>query len=342
MNRESILVIRLGAMGDVLLISPALRALRSAFPEAEIDVLVKASFAPLLAQHPAIDRLHIWQAGTAFAPMVSALRRQHYTHVADLQSNLRSRWVAWCSGAKHRVRFHHHRFRRDLLLHFRINTYGPLTPVPQRFLKALAPWGVIDEGKGLALFLHPQDKETAAVWMQSRGIDENKPVLAMAPGASRATKCWPLDRFQHVARHFAAQGMQILALGGPEDTDACLAVSTAAGENGFAAAGEFSRMETAAALHRSTLLLSNDTGLMHMACALDVPVAALFGPTTAHFGFFPFRARASVVEVQLKCRPCSKHGTAQCPKGHFLCMKSIQTREVIDTLNRLLCENKRD
>jgi len=339
---ERILVIRLGAMGDVLLLGPALRGLKARFPEAEIDLLIKSGFAPLLAHHPDLHRLIAWQPGTPFAPVVAEIRQRGYHRVADLQSNLRSRWASWQSGARHRVRFQHHRLKRYALLRWRINFYSDIVPVPLRFLRCLAPWGVEDDGGGLSLFLASKDREAGAAWMKAHGFDGSRPVLAVAPGASRATKRWPLKRFGALAAHFSALGYSILALGGPEDEAACRTVAEAAAPHGASAAGAFTRPETAAALSAASLLLTNDTGLMHMACALDVPVAALFGPTTHHFGFFPFRARSGVIESDEACRPCSKHGTEACPKGHFNCMKSIAVETVTAAVTQLLLEEKKE
>jgi heptosyltransferase-2 len=95
-------------------------------------------------------------------------------------------------------------------------------------------------------------------------------------------------------------------------------------------------METAALLERCALLVTNDTGVMHMASGLNVPVVAVFGPTTRHFGFFPFRSRAAVLENDLPCRPCSFHGTERCPETHFNCMRTITVEEAVSAAERLL------
>jgi heptosyltransferase-2 len=100
--------------------------------------------------------------------------------------------------------------------------------------------------------------------------------------------------------------------------------------------GKLSLLETAALLDRADLLVTNDTGVMHMAAALKTPVVALFGPTSGQLGFTPFRAPSIVIEKDLGCRPCSYHGSRRCPKSHFNCMRFIESEEVIDSAETLI------
>jgi heptosyltransferase-2 len=100
--------------------------------------------------------------------------------------------------------------------------------------------------------------------------------------------------------------------------------------------GRTDLLTAAAALKRAALFIGNDTGVMHMATALNVPVVAVFGPTTRHFGFFPFRSAAAVLENDLPCRPCSFHGTERCPETHFNCMRMVRAEDAISAAERLL------
>ena len=92
--------------------------------------------------------------------------------------------------------------------------------------------------------------------------------------------------------------------------------------------GKLSLMHTAALLQQCQLLLSNDSGLMHMATALRVPVVAIFGPTVQEFGFYPFKACAQVISAELTCRPCSTKGSTRCPRGHHQCMQQVTVAQV--------------
>jgi heptosyltransferase-2 len=94
-------------------------------------------------------------------------------------------------------------------------------------------------------------------------------------------------------------------------------------------------MHTAALLQLCHLLLSNDSGLMHMATALRVPVVAIFGPTVQEFGFYPFKASAQVVSTALACRPCSTKGSTRCPRGHHQCMQQVTVAQVLAAASKL-------
>ncbi len=102
------------------------------------------------------------------------------------------------------------------------------------------------------------------------------------------------------------------------------------------AAGELGLQETGAVIKRAAALVSGDTGVMHMATGVGTPVVALFGPTVRQFGFFPYNAHASVIERDLGCRPCSSHGSEECPLEHHLCMREILPDMVMTTLSRTL------
>ena len=127
--------------------------------------------------------------------------------------------------------------------------------------------------------------------------------------------------------------------GGEADREVCKEVGDRMTKQPVNFAGQFSLQVTAALLDRAELLITNDTGVMHMATGLGIPLVALFGPTTRRLGFFPFRSSSKVVEKMLDCRPCSYHGTAGCPLGHFHCMVRIDPDEVIRSAEELL-ENR--
>jgi len=123
-------------------------------------------------------------------------------------------------------------------------------------------------------------------------------------------------------------------VGGPDDRG--LALQLAAGGMAESAAGEFSLQETGALLARARVLVSGDTGVMHMATGVGTPVVALFGPTVEQFGFFPYRARSIVLQRELACRPCSSTGTAACPLGHHRCLVELAPAAVAEAVERLV------
>src|SRR3989475_12172688 len=167
-----------------------------------------------------------------------------------------------------------------------------------------------------------------------RGLADAR-LAALAPGAAHATKRWPVAYWGGLSEQLRGDGYRPVVVGGPEDRG--LAQQLVAGGGGAAAsaAGEFSLQETGAMLARATVLVSGDTGVMHMATGVGTPVVALFGPTVEQFGFFPYRARAAVLQRDLDCRPCSAMGSARCPMGHHRCLVDISPEEVVAAGDRL-------
>jgi heptosyltransferase-2 len=334
-----ILIIRLGAIGDILLTTPVIRILKTRYPECRIDFLTKEAYIPLLKSHPGLNRVLAFQTGGGLRELLNVLRtvrRERYDAVADLQNNFRSRIMEVFSGAHQRSVFHPGRVKRFLLVHFRRNLYRTIQPVPLKYLRSVRALGIEDDGGGLDFFIKPAARESLNGRIGAMGLRIKEPILALAPGAGRATKRWPADRFAGVGLHFLRKGYQIVVLGGQDDADSCKSVLDRMDGSAVSFCGTLMLSETAAFLERIALLVTNDTGVMHMASALKVKTVAIFGPTTRHFGFFPFRSSSTVVEANLGCRPCSYHGTERCPERHFKCMLDISSAEASGAAERIL------
>jgi lipopolysaccharide heptosyltransferase II len=336
---ERILVIRLGALGDVLLTTPLLRAMRKRFPESRIDFLVKKAFEPVLRGNPRIATVVSFDpkgGRKEWIRIVRILRRNRYDWVVDLQKNFRSGIFSLSSGAGRVDRYSHGRWRRFLLVKFRIPPPGPVIPMALRYFTAVRKFGVKDDGAGLEMVVADSAGQEAERKLRSLGSDLKGRTVILAPGAGRATKRWPANGYADVGRSLDRRGYRILLVGGSADQEVCREVVRLMEDRAVSVAGCLSLDQTAALLRKTELLITNDTGLMHMATALDRPVVAVFGPTTIHLGFFPFRGKSSVIEKDLDCRPCSFHGTKACPKKHFRCMKDISGDDVLRAAGSLI------
>jgi heptosyltransferase-2 len=322
-------------MGDVLLATPVVRMIRKRFPDARIDVAVKRQFAPLWEGNPHVGGIQTLDSSGigSLIRFIRTIRAERYDAVVDLHGHWRTRMLTFFSGASVRLRYRADRWARFQLVHFHKNQYETIRPVSIKYLDALAPLGVPDDGGGLELVLDHQEIERADAILAGNGGDPRK-WITLAPGARWPTKRWPAESYAELGRALELKGYGVLILGGKDDRSVCEAVASGLADP-VTVYGE-PLCVSAALLTRSRLVVANDTGLMHMACAVNTPVVALFGPTTRHFGFFPFRARAVVVEKPLPCRPCSYHGSERCPRKHFLCMRSIAPAEVIEKVQSLL------
>jgi heptosyltransferase-2 len=221
--------------------------------------------------------------------------------------------------------------RRLLLVRLGCNTLGAMTPVPELYAAPLRRLGIEAKLPGLEMHLAPgcQDamrEHLAQTFPQAAG----RVLLALAPGARWATKRWPVERFATLGQTLGERyNAGVVILGDAEDTALAQELCQRMRLPVLNVSGKFSIMQTAALLQQCRLLLSNDSGLMHMATALKIPVVAVFGPTVQEFGFYPFHAQAQVVSTTLPCRPCSSKGSLRCPKGHHQCMLNISTEQVL-------------
>ena len=328
-----ILVVRFSAIGDILLTTPLLRTLRAAHPGARITVLTKAQFAPLVSHNPHVSEVIGIEPGEGIRAVARRIRGIRYSHLLDLHGSLRSRLLRrlvpgpWTTYRKRRV-------ARAALIVAKRDLYGDAPPMPERYFEAAEPLGLGPDGGPPDFFLSEAADVRARGRLRGLGLGEDgRPLVAMAPGAAHPTKRWPDEAWTVLARRVAATGADVALLGGPDDVDSSQAIAERAGVSVASMAGILGLQETGAVVRRAEVLVSGDTGLMHMATGVGTPVVALFGPTVRQFGFFPYNAEHStVVQLELACRPCSAQGGRACPLGHHRCLRAIAPEDVFERL----------
>jgi heptosyltransferase-2 len=171
-------------------------------------------------------------------------------------------------------------------------------------------------------------------FLREAGVAD-RTLVALAPGAAHATKRWPEHHWSALVELLIAKGLGILVLGGRSEADLGERLAAVAGQRGASAAGKFDLAGTAALLKRARVAVAGDTGVMHLATAVQIPVVTLLGPTVREFGFVPWNARSTIIERALECRPCSKMGGPACPLGHHHCLEWISAAEVAEAVRRL-------
>jgi heptosyltransferase-2 len=316
------LLVRFSSIGDVLLTTPLVRALRARHPDADIVFVTKHAMAPLVADNPHLSRVVTLAPGEPLRALARRLAALRPTRGLDLHGSLRSaalRLLVRCPWRGYSKR----KLARGVLVSTKIDLYFRRVPVAERYFEAAWGLDVRPDGGPPEFHLAPAARERAAQWLGERGL-ASRPLAVLAPGAAHLTKRWPLERWLELAQRLRDRGYTLMAVGGPEDRAAAEALVPLA-EN---AAGAFTLQETGAALARARVAVTGDTGVMHMATGVGTPVVALFGPTVEQFGFFPYRAKATVLERRLDCRPCSAVGGASCPMGHHRCLRDIGADEV--------------
>jgi heptosyltransferase-2 len=341
------LIIRFSSVGDIILSSPLIRALRRRFPEAEIDFLVKSQYADLVRGNPHLTRVLEFPSGGSFGQLRELRRRVRetgYDLIVDIHGNLRSRYIAY--GARRIARYRKHTLHRRALVHLKWNLFSETdrqTSVALRYLAPLAPFGVTDDGLGLEVFPGEEDRARALTLLREAGLEGVTPLVAVAAGARHWNKRWPAERFAHAAALIAQKrGGAVLLLGAEDDGEVCRSVldhlsRIAPALRAANLAGRMSLRQAAALMDRCALVLTNDSGLMHLAAARKRPLVALFGPTVREFGFFPFGTESVVLEhAGLECRPCTTIGRADCPRSHFRCMLDTAPEAVARSAEQVL------
>ncbi len=309
-----ILVIRFSSIGDIVLTTPVLRVLQTQL-KAEVHVLTKPAFAPLLAANPYVARViplsHDWAA------MMHDLRGERYDHVVDLHHNLRSLRVRL--GLKRpSTAFRKHNFEKWLLVRTGINRL-PRRHIVDRYLDTIAGLGATDDAQGLDFFISPEKEvDTEAMLGLKPGA-----YACIAVGAAHATKCLTAGQIAQLADRLA---MPVVLMGGPGDQDKAAEILRLAGRaQVISACGRFDILQSGSILRQSGPIINHDSGLMHIAAAVQKPQVVVWGNTVPAFGMSAYYGKHKTEAVNaevpgLRCRPCSKLGHATCPKGHFKCM----------------------
>ncbi len=334
-SAPNVLAVRFSSIGDILLTTPLLRAIRHSHPSARLTVLTKREYVPLLSHNPHIYRVLGLAPDRSLLSLAAELRGDDYTHLLDLHDNLRSRALRllvpgrWRSYPKHRA-------ARTLLIHSKRNRYRDRRPVPERYFSAACDLGVTPDGDPPEFILGAEATEQARAWLTSAGLDAESNIVAIAPGAAHATKRWPIEHWRVLVEKVVRDGFAVVIVGGPDDAPLGAALSAAGQGRVASSAGLLGLQATGALLQRARTVVSGDTGVMHMATGVGTPVLALFGPTVEAFGFFPYSRRAQVLELPLPCRPCTSQGGPACPLGHHRCMVDINPGNVYEALRRTL------
>ncbi|MCC9595868.1 glycosyltransferase family 9 protein [Rubrivivax sp. JA1055] len=337
-----ILIVRLSAIGDVVMASGLIRSLRARWPDATIHWLVEPPAAPLLAHNPRLDGVktmpravlqQLWRERRlgALAGEVLALRRrlraERYDLVLDAQGLLKSGFCAWLTGAPQRVGLRSHEGSQHLMHHRVSPPAGADRRIGSEYRALGVALGAAESDFRLDLAVGAAPRERARAALAEAGVAGRW--VALCPFTTRPQKHWFEDRWAELAQAFAARGLQPVIVGGPGDVEAAARIAALA-PAAANLAGRLKLDETVAALAEAALLVGVDTGLTHMGTALDVPTVALFGSTRPYLD--AATPRTVVLYDALPCSPCRRRPSCA---GRFDCMRALEVQRVFDTATRL-------
>ncbi|GHS85959.1 glycosyl hydrolase [Bacteroidia bacterium] len=321
-----ILIIRFSSIGDIVVTTPIVRCLKQQL-KCELHYLTKPVNKQLLEANPYIDKIHTLDndGNIPFA----VLRNEQFDYIVDLHRNLRSLRVK-LALRKPFVVYRKLNLQKLLLVLFKLHCL-PKKHLVDRYFDCVHRLGVHNDDHGLDYFINDSDRITTE--LPNSFLEQG--FIAIAVGSQHITKQLPEDKLIAIGRQLP---YNIVLLGDRNDQTKALSIEKALGSKVFNACGKFSMNQSVSVVQQSKVLLSGDTGLMHIAAALKHPIVAVFSNTVRDFGMYPYlpssmQDRYTLVEVEsLTCRPCSKMGFKQCPKKHFHCMKDIDNQTIIDAL----------
>ena len=343
---KKILVLRFSSIGDIVLSSPLLRGLRTRFPKSQIDYVTRREYAELVRSNQNINFTYEFDAAEGFNGLRTLKKRiqaEQYDLLVDIHGSLRSRYIRAFAGPALVTSVDKREKERAALVKFKKDLYKDVVPVSQRYIEAVESFGVQDDGKGVELHIPDEIQFAVSGKMAVLKLNQYEKVVGLCPTARHFTKCWPRERFIELGMRCARdRDAKILLFGGNNDTGYCEAVANAINEgagSGRASnlCGQYSLLESAAAMDFCDVVVTNDSGLMHIAEARQRNLVALFGSTVRQFGFFPQNKNSIVIERDgLPCRPCSHIGRSSCPEKHFRCMEEISVEEVFVQTDRMM------
>ena len=337
---NKILIIRLSSIGDIILTTPLLRSTREKFPLAQIDYLTKKEFTDILKNSREIDHLIEFDKNTGFTGLKALkkkIRSEKYDLLIDLHNNLRSNYLKFNSGIRFKTTYSKKLLERFMLVKFGRNIYKELKQVYLRYFESVKRFDIQYDHKGTEVVVSEDNTTKIKEILRNDHFDFEKSLIVICPGASYSNKRWIAEGYGVVAGYFYHKKNAFIAFaGGKQDTEICWQIIDKFDLKAVNYAGRFSLAESASLLKEASLVITNDTGMMHLSQAVKTPVVAIFGPTTQELGFFPIPENSKVVENDLKCRPCTFKGLNYCPEKHFNCMKGIRPVDVIKEAENLL------
>ncbi len=337
--RRRILVIKLSAIGDVILSVPSLRALRQKFPDAWISVLVGRKSRALLRNCPYVNDVIAYEETgsglSSIAKMGRLLVKEGFDTVVDLQNNRTSHLLSYLSGATLRVG--HGNRRWSFLLSRRTQPGAPdLAPIDHQF-QVLQLLGVESVERRLELWAEKEDVKRVNTFLESQWISPSQVLIGLNPGSSLrwATKQWPVENFAKLCDELARRNFRVVITGSDLEAPLAEELLRLTRNKPVNAVGKTTIPELIALVRRCQVFVSSDSAPMHIAASSSVPLVALFGPTDAKRHLVP-PERYEVFQKEVPCGPCYLRN---CPVG-LVCMNKIGVQEVLDSILGFLNEKR--
>ncbi|TKJ41743.1 lipopolysaccharide heptosyltransferase II [candidate division LCP-89 bacterium B3_LCP] len=332
----SVLVVQTAFIGDVVLALCLVQSVKEAWPQSEIDVMVRPPSDDLLKNHTAIRDVIVYdkqgkQRGFQhFFQLANQLKENHYDIAFIPHRSFRSGILCFMAAIPARVGFGRGGGR---LFHTKLVEFPEYLHEIERNLRLLTAVTPVGSPVLPRIFSDQQDIKLVDNLI---GEVTDKELIALAPGSVWFSKRWLEEYFTELGKMCTADGYQIILIGGREDESLCERIGTGIGDDCLNLAGAASLRQTVELLSRCSVLVTNDSAPTHLGSAAGTKVLTIFGSTDERFGFAPYGPNGRHIGIDLYCRPCTDHGKQRCPEKHFRCMKEITPKMVFDELTELL------
>jgi len=327
------LFLRFSSIGDIVLTTPVIRCLKLQYEGAEIHYLIKKQYKDVLIHNPYIDRL--WFLNDNVSELISELKEAKIDVVIDLHKNLRSLNIKRRLNLKS-FSFNKINVEKWLLVNAKINRL-PKVHIVDRYMDTLQSFNIVNDNAGLDYFLGKDD----AILPDEVKNAIPKKYICLVIGAQHSTKKMPPEL---LAKLCSLISFPIIILGGPTDRESSQKIiSLTENVEVLDLCGKISLNQSAYLVKNSELVISHDTGLMHIAAAFKKKVLSIWGNTVPELGMYPYLAHKDSVKFEVKnlsCRPCSKIGFDKCPKKHFKCMIDQDIEGMAGLANSLMRDAK--
>ncbi len=318
-----VLIIRFSSIGDIVLTTPVVRCLKQQRPEVKVHYLTKASFMPILSNNPYIDKLHLF--GDDLNKVIEELKAEEFDFVIDLHKNLRTTKVKKALDVPSEA-YPKLNIKKWLLTNFKLDLM-PDKSIVERYFEPAGEIKVHNDGKGLDHFT----PENAKLKNDDIPMGHWGGYVGCVIGGSFNTKKLPVAQWKKFCETVP---YPVILLGGPEDREEGQLIAEQDPIKIYNSCGKFNLNESAELVKHAHVIVSNDTGLMHIAAAYQKPIISLWGNTSPEMGMFPYYGYNNLKEriapqsviienKSLGCHPCSKIGYNKCPKKHFKCMNDL-------------------
>jgi len=328
------LIIQTAFFGDLVLTLPLIQSAKKNLGS-DMYVLCIPSTKDILEGHPSVDGIIVSDKKGKDKGLLNLfkfgnfLKKENFDLVIVPHPSFQSAFLSYLSGSKRRIGLSNNPGR---IFFTDIVPFDKEKHQLERYLDILLPLGICPQNEKTVIHTDKQDEKWA-----DDALGNESFLIGINPGSIWATKRWLPERFAEVAdKIISMRGGKAIIVGGSGDINTADLVERHMSSKPLNFTGKTTLKQLSALIKRCRIFITNDSGPMHIAAAFDVPTVAIFGPTIKEFGFSPYSKNSIVVEKNIPCRPCGKHGPKRCPKKHFKCMREITVESVLNAARNML------